>query len=574
MERSLKQISNDKLFPLYRFFRRYWPELILLCGSLDRLWITEDAFISFRTVENVVHGCGPVFNCGIRVESYTHPLWLGILVALRLLGGRELLPLLSAMIGIALTLGGFLLIRRAHERFGNRLNRDAVPVGYAMMACLPVFWDFASSGLETGLSFGWIGAITWIVSASASTSGLVFKGEKRDSWSPRALHFFILGLGPVIRPDLAVVSAISLATIIWRHRLFGSPVQLLNLSAAAGALPAGYQLFRMGYFGLLYPNTALAKEGFLTRWDQGWLYLWNLVSTYYLFIAPILALLCLGLARYRSIRNPYCRSLTPLAIAGLCYGLAIVRIGGDFMHGRMLLPAVMLLGASFAWIHIPHDRNLRRWLTAMLGAWCAFIALFATTPDRGNIGTHGIVDERWYYTHIATVGRPIRLSDFRHNFLYRQGLTFRKITESGASAVYYGNIGISGMVAGLKTVVVDPMGLNDYLSSHMRLNVRGRPGHEKFAPAAWFLARYPQGFVTPSSMKDQVGRTSTPRDVMTARRVLEQAEPVAALEKAVTEPMTLSRFITNVRRARELSKLRIPPNPEEAAWQFGIALPP
>lgn len=567
-------MNKNRLSIVYRFVGRYWPEVVLFCGSLDRLWITEDAFISFRSVENVVQGCGPVFNCGTRVESYTHPLWLGVLVVLRLISGRDLLPLVSAITGILFTVGGFLLIRRAHERFTPPRTQGMVPVGYAMMACLPVLWDFASSGLETGLSFGWIGAVTWILSASAREGLSPTKTEERGVSKASSAYFFILGLGPIIRPDLAVVSAISLGVIGWRYRLFKSPLGPLKMAISGGALPIGYQIFRMGYFALLYPNTALAKEGFLARWDQGWLYLWNLVTTYYLLFPPIIALFCLGMAIRHKVANPGCRALASLSVAGLCYGLAIVRIGGDFMHGRMLLPAVMLIGASLAWVRIPKHRLLHRWVTVALGAWCVFVVLFATSPDRGQIGKHGIVDERWYYTHIATIRRPLSLADFNHNPLYRQGLIFKKTTQEGASAVYFGNIGISGMVAGLKTVIIDPMGLNDYLSSHIRLTTRGRPGHEKFASAAWFLARYPQGYVPPSSMKDQFGRVSTPRDILAARSVLERAEPVAALIQAVTEPMSLGRFIENVRRAGEFSRLRIPPNPEEAAWQFGVTLPP
>lgn len=565
-------MRKDKLFTVYRFLREYWPELILLCGSLDRLWITEDAFITFRSVENVLQGCGPVFNCGIRVESYTHPLWLGILVFLRMIVGKDLLAPVSAITGILLTVAGFLMIRRAHERLGNQHAPPAIPVGYAMMACLPVLWDFASSGLETGLSFCWIGALTLILSTSPDIVGKESKNAQSPSSSPPALPCFVLGLGPIIRPDLAVVSAISLTAHIWRYRLLRVPVTLLRLILVAGSLPIGYQLFRMGFFGLLYPNTALAKEGFLTRWNQGWLYAWNLVGTYYLFIPLIIGGLCLSLAEHRKIVNRHCRTLIPLLVAGLCYGLAIVRIGGDFMHGRMLLPAVMMIGASFAWIRVPDNHLMRRWVQRALGAWCLFAVLFATPPDRGQIGKHGIVDERWYYTHIATVRRPLKLDDFRHGYLYRQGLTFQQVTEQGAPAVYFGNIGISGMVASLNTVIVDPMGLNDYISSHIRLNERGRPGHEKFAPAAWFLARYPKGFVAQSSMMDHFGHSINSREIMAARRVLEQVEPIAALTKAVTEPMSLSRFVTNVKRARELSKLRIPPNAEEAAWHFGVPL--
>ena len=37
-------------------------------------WITEDAFINFRVIENFLSGEGPVWNIGERVQVFTSPL--------------------------------------------------------------------------------------------------------------------------------------------------------------------------------------------------------------------------------------------------------------------------------------------------------------------------------------------------------------------------------------------------------------------------------------------------------------------------------------------------------------------
>ena len=37
-------------------------------------WTTDDGFIYFRIVHNVLHGAGPTFNPGERVEAYTRSL--------------------------------------------------------------------------------------------------------------------------------------------------------------------------------------------------------------------------------------------------------------------------------------------------------------------------------------------------------------------------------------------------------------------------------------------------------------------------------------------------------------------
>ncbi|MGK0358704.1 MAG: arabinofuranosyltransferase, partial [Bradymonadia bacterium] len=42
-------------------------------------WVAEDAYITLRTVDNVLNGHGLTWNAGERVQSYTHPLWMMLL---------------------------------------------------------------------------------------------------------------------------------------------------------------------------------------------------------------------------------------------------------------------------------------------------------------------------------------------------------------------------------------------------------------------------------------------------------------------------------------------------------------
>lgn len=52
---------------------------VLFVRILAYSWVTDDAFITFRSVMNFVDGYGPVFNVGERVQSFTHPLWFLLL---------------------------------------------------------------------------------------------------------------------------------------------------------------------------------------------------------------------------------------------------------------------------------------------------------------------------------------------------------------------------------------------------------------------------------------------------------------------------------------------------------------
>lgn len=55
------------------------PVLFLFFQGYIHRWNSEDAFISFRVVDNLISGYGPVYNIDERVEAYTHPLWIAIL---------------------------------------------------------------------------------------------------------------------------------------------------------------------------------------------------------------------------------------------------------------------------------------------------------------------------------------------------------------------------------------------------------------------------------------------------------------------------------------------------------------
>ena len=43
---------------------------------LRRAWLCDDAYITFRTVDNFVNGYGLTWNVGERVQAYTNPLWM------------------------------------------------------------------------------------------------------------------------------------------------------------------------------------------------------------------------------------------------------------------------------------------------------------------------------------------------------------------------------------------------------------------------------------------------------------------------------------------------------------------
>ncbi|EMF82937.1 hypothetical protein LEP1GSC188_2966 [Leptospira weilii serovar Topaz str. LT2116] len=46
-------------------------------------WLSDDSFITFRVVDNFLNGFGLRWNPWERVQVYTHPLWLFLLIPIQ-----------------------------------------------------------------------------------------------------------------------------------------------------------------------------------------------------------------------------------------------------------------------------------------------------------------------------------------------------------------------------------------------------------------------------------------------------------------------------------------------------------
>jgi arabinofuranosyltransferase len=508
-------------------------------------------------------------------------LWVVLLALWRVLGGHleigsVVLGLLLSAVGVlAAQLGAQALARRVGlERDASPLDRRAawlsLPLGMVVYAALPVAWDFVTSGLETGLTLAWLGGTFWLVARlPGATGGAPF-------WTAAAV-----GLGPLVRPDLAVFSVAFLVVLCVPDSVGGrvGGRRVAGLALAAVALPLFYQILRMGYFATLVPNTALAKEAGDAHWNQGYLYLKDFVGTYALWL-PVSLLAIWWAAAVRHAWRQRARQATALLVApvlaALVHALYVVRVGGDFMHGRLLLPtlfAMLLVGASVPW----RAALGRRWTSiAAIGVvgWSLACALFLRIPYPGGIGPLGIADERGFYAG-AGHRNPITVEDYRGYVFERLGRQARDLMTRGRVLFIDGgpgglpladwvrrstqivvalpNVGLAGYIAGPSVHVVDMLGLADPIASRLVLLVRHRPGHEKRLPGAWVAAR----FAEPGAARAAYPEAAAALDVL-------RCGDVATLLRAIEEPLTVRGFVKNVSLAWTLRALRIPPDPAAA----------
>ena len=358
-------------------------------GAWQRRWIADDGLIVLRTVRNLLAGNGPVFNEGERVEANTSTAWTYLMYAGGWVGGPMRLEYVALALALGLSVLGVALVMLGTGRlFAPSLRgRRAImlPAGALVYIALPPARDFATSGLESGLTLAYLGLLWWMmVCWSQSVRG------RADGRAFTGALAFVAGFSVLVRPELALMGGLALIMMLiaartWRRRVL--------IVVAGGFLPVAYQIFRMGYYGLLVPGTALAKDAAGDKWSQGMTYLLNFDAPYAVWVPLVLSVL-LGVLVLTARRRPsFLRPLlapdygraaravqSPPAVvafvlvSGLLQALYWIRQGGDFMHGRVLLAPLFCLLAPVAVIPvlIPDGKDYSRetgyWVAGAAGA--------------------------------------------------------------------------------------------------------------------------------------------------------------------------------------------------------------
>ncbi|MFI6870938.1 flagellar motor control protein ZomB [Nocardia sp. NPDC050406] len=589
-------------------------------GGWQRRWIADDGLIVLRTVRNLLAGNGPVFNAGERVEANTSTAWTYIVWFFSWLTQARL-EYVVLSIALTLSVGAIVFAMLGAARlWGGTTSALLLPAGALVYIAVPPARDYATSGLESSLVIFWLALLWWwMIRWSqaekirlASLFGLVFTA----------------GLAPLIRPEMALVGALALLMIFCaplpRTRLKPLVLRAIIVTVA-GLVPVGYQIWRMGYYGLPYPNTAVAKDAGGAKWGQGMVYLWNLVGPYWLLV-PLALLGSIGVVAWRQYRadgspgRPVAEAdstatpdgsargrlsgfrvwlRTPAAVVALMIGTGLllvvyeIRVGGDFMHGRMLLPQLfaLLLPVMVVPVRLPRrnpmgETAFRRvdWsFVAIVAAWVGTLgwAVFAcnTTAIKSGttISSTGIVDERIYYVLQTGHDHPIRAEDYldypRMRAMVKDitespngGLLLNSpsfmfwyiappplpIPEGGAGhTVFFLNLGMTSMNVPLDVRVIDQMGLAYPLAAHTDRLVDGRIGHDK--------SLYPDWVIVDTGMVDQKPWMPWYLDekwVKQARTALSCPETQALLISS-RDPLTFERFRHNLRNALDFASYRI-----------------
>ncbi len=402
---------------------------------LKSAWVCDDAFITFRTVDNFVHGYGLRWNIAERVQSYTHPLWMGAHAALYALVRVDLY-----WITLALSVGCSLATVALYA-YGIAPSALNATLGIAILTFSQAFLEYSTSGLENPLSHLLIVAFFLVCFNRPATPRTLF------------LLALIAALATLNRMDTLLIFLPTLGYLVYLLRR-----QMWLPALLAGFLPfILWELFSLLYYGFLFPNTAYAKLNTgipaTELAHQGLYYLLDSL------IRDPLTLLVIGASMVLLL---LARAWHYLAIAAglLLYLLYVVKIGGDFMSGRFL--SVPLLCA----VIITTCYNLSHLKTAWVWPFLViFLVRFHSDPLMPKpLYNREITDERSVFYEANSLMSTDRTTRMPTHPWGQDGLKER---DYAAPVEVRGAVGMYGYYLGPGTHIVDYNGLNDALLARL-----------------------------------------------------------------------------------------------------------
>jgi len=463
---------------------------------LATAWMSDDAYITWRSVENLVNGDGPRWNVAERVQSFTHPLWMLLNAAVFAITGEGFLTWIAVSLSVSL-LAVLVLV------FGLARNWGGAVLALVVLLFSRGFMDYCTSGLENPLTY--------------LLMGLFLLVYFRLQWGLKSLFLLSLlaGLATLNRMDTILFFLPPLAYAFLSLLSFRAIAVVL-----AGFLPfIAWELFSLVYYGFPFPNTAYAKlgtgipsEDLLAQGIHYFAHTWARDPGTLVFM-----LIGIGLGFFfRERRHAL------LLIGALLYLVYIAKIGGDFMGGRFFGAPLFIGVVLLSRIDLP-ALSPRTWVIAGIAIVLSLSRPFApitTGPDLGSQiyahetedgvevfgfkDEHGIGDERrfWYQqtgllaeappapAWAAQLGAPVA-NTTRALLAFRDGTTkpmpSHKYAEEGrqyratgeAGPKVHGSVGFRGFFGGPSVFIIDYYALADPLLARIpaKFEPRWRIGH-------------------------------------------------------------------------------------------------
>ncbi|HEX7912423.1 MAG TPA: hypothetical protein VF534_30635 [Paraburkholderia sp.] len=450
--------SSDKLIVKQAYLRVLIFGLFFV-AVVKTAWVSEDAFITFRTVSNALSGYGLTWNPIERVQAFTHPLWLALLLPFTALSGDPYWSSLAlSLVALAVTL--FLM-----GRIWGKWDIAAL-LATASLLWSQAFIDFSTSGLENPLTHALLAAyvLVWL----------------REELPRRTfLLALLVSLLFLTRPDAIVLVGPSLALHVWQKRQCFAQTAV---SLAIGLLPAAlWVAFSLFYYGTPVPNTALAKvqngHTLAENAQQAINYIeWTIDRD------TVSAILLLAGAA----GGLWGRKLRAFAIGLFLWIAYLFYVGADYMGGRFfsapLLVACVLVGLQ-----------LRKYGGLSKALWAAYLAasvaalqatLFSPyTFDQKILVESGIANERGFYYQQLGALPVLRRGTWKSHPWLLEGDALKDVSGIYTRCA----IGMTGYAGGPGIYWIDPLALTEPFLARLPARTGGRVGHYERAFPAGYL---------------------------------------------------------------------------------------
>ncbi len=430
--------------------------LILMFTAIRNAWISDDAYISFRTVFMFTEGHGLTFNIDERVQTFTNPLWVLLLSGFYFFTDEAFVTSLSLSI-VCTAICVWLLAAKT----GNW--KPACIIALISLMLSKAFVDYSTSGLENPLTHMLLAIFGW-------------NYLKEEKEKPKILMISLIGGFLVLnRMDTLLLIAPAILLVFWRNRSWK------NLAMVAlGFSPFFiWEFFSLIYYGFPFPNTAYAKLNTgIPGSDlamQGLKYYHNSIRWDPVTLTTIGISLLFAFA---SRKMKY----AALGFGVILYCIYIVKVGGDFMSGRFFAAPLLL-----SCIILMETCKRRMWwmgiATVVLVTGIAGPRDPLTLPANPNtlrlkkIDKFLVADERLWYRDTGNIsnlsaGNPI----FEHEEKLDRK---RSIDPDTFTLLWFDNIGFIGYGVGPSYHVADKWGLADPLIARLPMawDPEWRVGH-------------------------------------------------------------------------------------------------
>ncbi len=451
-------------------------------------WLSDDAYITLRTVDNFINDYGLTWNISERVQAFTHPLWTMLLVVFQFITREVYFTSIILSAGISL-LTFYILISRLSVSASNSI------IAGLILVFSKAFVDYSTSGLENPLSHLLI-VLFYVVYFNTGLS------RKKIFVLSLLVSFAALN-----RLDLIIIFLPSLFLIAYKIK---DRIKCFAI-VLAGLIPFFlWELFSIFYYGFPFPNTAFAKLNTgVSRSElieQGLLYLLDSLYMDPLTFFSLIILLLLPIV----IRK---KELLPISLGVVLYLLYLVYIGGDFMTGRFL--TAPLISGTIILSRVEIKSNT---LLLLLSASVIVLGFFSPRPNflsspSYSLGpkiingfrfgptiigmNNGITDERfWYYENTGLLNNLFENKVEKHPWAVHG----KEINLNKNEVVIKSTVGLLGFYAGRTTHIVDQYALTEPLLSKLPATEywiigKEKPVGAKFWRIGHFARKIPDGYL-------------------------------------------------------------------------------